>query len=208
MLLEKEMIERHQGLSFLKATEALKTVTRQNKTLDGRYENSAEHSWQLALMAQVLAPAFPEPLTMERVLTMLLVHDLGEIGAGDTSVFDAPGREQAQEREKAYMEELTGLLPQEQGRDMLAAWQEFADGQSPEARFARCVDALAPLMTHLWTATEGDNPSQLTYSQVRRKKAFIQDESPALWSLVEDLLEASVERGLYHDDRLKSDQTE
>lgn len=105
------MIELNQQLSFLKATEALKAVTRQNKTLDGRYENSAEHSWQLALMAQVLAPAFPEPLSMERVLTMLLVHDLGEIDAGDTSVFDDSGREEAQEREKSYMQELTALLP-------------------------------------------------------------------------------------------------
>lgn len=90
---------------------------------------------------------------------------------------------------------------------MLSVWQEFADGQSPEARFARCLDALAPLMTHLWTAAEGDNPSQLTYSQVRSKKAFIQDDSPELCYLVEDLLEASVFKGLYQDDRLKSDQT-
>lgn len=200
------MIDLYQQLSFLKATEALKTVTRQNKTLDGRFENSAEHSWQLALMAQILAPAFPEPIVLERVLTMLLVHDLGEIGAGDTSVFDDSGREEAQEREKSYMQELTALLPQEQAQALLFAWQEFADGQSPEARFARCLDALAPLMTHLWTAAEGDNPSQLTYSQVRSKKAFIQATSPELWYLVEDLLEASVVRGLYQDDRPKSDE--
>lgn len=195
------MIDLYQQLSFLKATEALKTVTRQNKTLDGRFENSAEHSWQLALMAQILAPAFPEPIVLERVLTMLLVHDLGEIGAGDTSVFDASARAQAQERELVSMQALTKQLPEQQGEDILSAWKEFADGQSPEARFARCIDALAPLMTHLWTAAEGDNPSHLTYSQVRDKKAFIQEASPALWSLVDDLLEASVIRGLYKDDR-------
>lgn len=195
------MIDLYQQLSFLKATEALKTVTRQNKTLDGRFENSAEHSWQLALMAQILAPAFPEPIVLERVLTMLLVHDLGEIGAGDTSVFDVSARAQAQERELVSMQALTKQLPEQQGEDILSAWKEFADGQSPEARFARCIDALAPLMTHLWTAAEGDNPSHLTYSQVRDKKAFIQEASPALWSLVDDLLEASVIRGLYKDDR-------
>lgn len=193
-------------IHFLRETEALKTVTRQNKTLDGRFENSAEHSWQLALMALVLRDYFPKTVDMGRVLTMLLVHDLGEIGAGDVSVFDDRKRQTAHQQEQLYVQGLTTNLPDTLRENLFEAWQEFSDGQSAEARYARCIDALAPLMTHLWTAAEGDNPSQLTYSQVLTIKAFIQQESSEFWQLVLALLEDSVARGLYHDDRQKSDE--
>ncbi|WFM79663.1 HD domain-containing protein [Streptococcus pluranimalium] len=84
---------------FFNELEKLKTVCRQNQTLDGRFENSAEHSWQLALMAMTLQEYFAESLDMTKVMTMLLVHDIGKIGAGDTSAFDEVGKTASYERE-------------------------------------------------------------------------------------------------------------
>lgn len=191
------MSELHQQLAFFNELEKLKTVTRQNKTLDGRQENSAEHSWQLAVMAMTLQEHFPETVDIARVIRMLLLHDIGEIGAGDTSVFDEAGKAVSYEKELFSVQSLVSLLPYEQGQEYLELWKEFETEDSPEARYARCIDALAPLMNHLLIAETNENPDGLTKSQVLAKKAFIQNESPALWKLTIDLLEKSVEKGLY-----------
>lgn len=191
------MSELHQQLAFFNELEKLKTVTRQNKTLDGRQENSAEHSWQLAVMAMTLQEHFPETVDIARVIRMLLLHDIGEIGAGDTSVFDEAGKAVSYEKELFSVQSLVSLLPYEQGQEYLELWKEFETEDSPEARYARCIDALAPLMNHLLIAETNENPDGLTKSQVLAKKAFIQNESPDLWKLTIDLLEKSVEKGLY-----------
>lgn len=186
-----------QMLGVLKELEKAKTVVRQNKTIDGRFENIAEHSWQLSLMALLFAPAFPQKLNMERVLAMLTVHDVGEIGVGDTSVFDEVGKAGANEREYASLQASLSDLDDESRVTMLNLWKEFTTGQSPEAKFCRALDALAPLLNHLWTAQEGENPSGLTQSQVLAKKAFIETDFPEIWEMVLAVLEASVARGLY-----------
>ncbi|MFC3927818.1 HD domain-containing protein [Streptococcus caprae] len=188
-----------QQLAFFKELELLKTVTRQNQTMDGRYENSAEHSWQLAVMAMTLRDYFPEKINLEHVLSMLLLHDIGEIGVGDTSAFDEVGKQTSYERELKSVTATFGHLPQAQAQYYLGLWKEFEQGRSPEARFARCMDALAPLMNHLWIAAEGENSDELTKSQVLAKKSFIEKESPELWQLTQDLLDQSVAKGLYLD---------
>lgn len=190
-----------QQISFIKQTEGLKTVQRQNQTLDGRFENSAEHSWQLALMALILKEHYPKPINLEKVMTMLLLHDLGEIGAGDTSAFDEKGKQTSYQKELEYIDSLFGTLPHDQAEFDLALWQEFEKGMSNEARYARCIDALAPLLNHSFIAKRNANPDDLTVSQVLSKKAFIKEESLSLWNLTQLLIEESVERGLYRDDR-------
>lgn len=186
-------------LDFIREVEKLKTVTRQNQTLDGRQENAAEHSWQLALMSQLFWSYVPQDLDRERVMSMLLVHDLGEIGVGDTSVFDEVGKATAYARERQSVLATFSLLDQERTAYFLSLWEEFEAGQTQEATYARAMDALAPLMNHLWTAQEGYNPTGLSKSQVLAKKAFIAEVSPQLWSLTLDLVEQSVARGLYSD---------
>lgn len=187
----------YQQLAFFNQLEELKTVQRQNQTLDGRFENSAEHSWQLALMAVTLREHFPEPINLEKVMTMLLLHDVGEIGVGDTSAFDETGKATSYEKELLSVQETFGLLPLVQNTDYLDLWLEFEKGNSPEARYARCIDAFAPVMNHLLIAEENDNPDQLTRSQVLAKKAFIEQESSSLWVLIVDLIDQSVAKGLY-----------
>ncbi len=190
----------YQQLAFFNELEKLKMVTRRNQTLDGRFENSAEHSWQLALMAPVLRQHFPEEVDLEKVMTMLLLHEIGEIGAGDTWVYDEVGKLTSFDREWESVKKTLALLPPEQADSYRELWLEFESKEdTPEARYARCLDALAPLMNHLLIAPENENLDSLTKSQVLAKKAFIKEESAELWELVLDLIDQSVAKGLYLD---------
>ncbi len=190
----------YKSLAFFNELEKLKTVNRQNQTLDGRQENAAEHSCQVALMAPFFRQYFPEDLNLEKVMLMLLLHEIGEIGAGDSWAYDETAKATSFERELASVKESLALLPKEEAQTYLDLWMEFeSQANTAEARYARCLDALAPVMNHLLIAKEEENPANLTKSQVLAKKAFIQDESPELWELVVDLVDKSVEKGLYLD---------
>jgi len=185
------------SVDFIKEIEKLKSVTRFNRTLDGRFENSAEHSWQGAIAAIVLQDYYPEKLKMEKVISMLLIHDLGEIYAGDTWVFDDEKKIHSHDRELESIEKTMSLLPEEKYLNMKNLWLEFEKGQSAEARYARVIDALVPLINHLEVSELNYNPDNITADMVLEKKKFIKSESEELWKLTEDLIQESVERGLY-----------
>ena len=185
------------SVDFIKEIEKLKAVTRFNRTLDGRFENSAEHSWQGAIAAMVLQDYYPEKLDMEKVIPMLLIHDLGEIYAGDTWVFDDEKKVHSHDRELESIEKTMSLLPEEKYLNMKNLWLEFEKGQSAEARYARVIDALVPLINHLEVSELNYNPDNISADMVLEKKKFIKSESEELWKLTEDLIQESVERGLY-----------
>ena len=191
------MSDLNQTVAFIKEIEKLKSVTRFNRTLDGRFENSAEHSWQGAIAAMVLQDYYPEKLNMEKVISMLLIHDLGEIYAGDTWVFDDEKKLHAHDRELESIEKTMSLLPEEKYLNMKNLWLEFEKGQSAEARYARVIDALLPLINHLEVSELNYNPDNISADMVLDKKKFIKSESEELWKLTEDLIQESVERGLY-----------
>ena len=184
-------------VDFITEIEKLKSVTRSNRTLDGRFENSAEHSWQGAIAAMVLQDYYPERLNMEKVMSMLLIHDLGEIYAGDTWVFDDEKKLHAHDRELASIEKTMSILPEEKYLNMKNSWLEFEKGQSAEARYARVIDALVPLINHLEVSELNYNPDHISSEMVLEKKKFIKDESEELWKLTEELVQKSVEKGLY-----------
>ena len=185
------------SVDFIKEIEKLKSVTRFNRTLDGRFENSAEHSWQGAIAAIVLQDYYPEKLKMEKVISMLLIHDLGEIYAGDTWVFDDEKKIHSHDRELESIEKTMSLLPEEKYLNMKNLWLEFEKGQSAEARYARLIDALVPLINHLEVSEFNYNPDNISADMVLEKKKFIKSESEELWKLTEDLIQESVEKGLY-----------
>lgn len=185
------------SVDFIKEIEKLKSVTRFNRTLDGRFENSAEHSWQGAIAAMVLQDYYPEKLNMEKVISMLLIHDLGEIYAGDTWVFDDEKKVHSHDRELESIEKTMSLLPEEKYLNMKNLWLEFEKGQSTEARYARVIDALVPLINHLEVSELHYNPDNISADMVLEKKKFIKSESEELWKLTEDLIQESVERDLY-----------
>ena len=185
------------SVDFIKEIEKLKSVTRFNRTLDGRFENSAEHSWQGAIAAIVLQDYYPEKLKMEKVISMLLIHDLGEIYAGDTWVFDDEKKVHSHDRELESIEKTMSILPEEKYLNMKNLWLEFEKGQSAEARYARVIDALVPLINHLEVSELNYNPNNISADMVLEKKKFIKSESEELWKLTEDLIQESVEKGLY-----------
>lgn len=184
-------------VDFIKEIEKLKSVTRFNRTLDGRFENSAEHSWQGAIAAMVLQYYYPEKLNMEKVMSMLLIHDLGEIYAGDTWVFDDQKKLHSHDRELESIEKTMSILPEEKYLNMKNSWLEFEKGRSAEARYARVIDALVPLINHLEVSEVNYNPDQISSDMVLEKKKFIKSESEELWKLTEELVKKSVEKGLY-----------
>ena len=190
-----------QQLAFSNELEKLKATHRNNRTLDAyRFENSAEHSWQGALMALVFREYIPEEVNLEKVMSMLLIHDLGEIYAGDTFIFDDVGKSDSYDRELESLKISLGKLPLDQQDSFLELWQEFETGISIEAKYARVLDALVPLLNHLEVAQPHDNPHGLTKSQVIAKKSFIQETSEILWKLAQEVIDQSVAKGLYLDE--------
>ena len=184
-------------VDFIKEIEKLKYVTRFNRTLDGRFENSAEHSWQGAIAAMVFQDYYPEKLNMEKVISMLRIHDLGEIYAGDTWVFDDKKKVHSHDRELESIKKTMSILPEEKYLNMKKSWLEFEKGQSAEARYARVIDALVPLINHLEVSEVNYNPDHIRSEMVLEKKKFIKSESEELWKLTEELVKKSVEKGLY-----------
>ena len=196
------MLERlQQQLAFTNELEKLKATHRNNRTLDAyRFENSAEHSWQGGLMALVFQEYIPEEVNLEKVMSMLLIHDLGEIYAGDTFIFDDVGKSDSYDREFESLKISLDKLPSDQQESFLGLWQEFETGISMEAKYARVLDALVPLLNHLEVAQPHDNPHGLTKSQVIAKKSFIQETSENLWELAQEVIDQSVAKGLYLDE--------
>ncbi|HEX2204484.1 MAG TPA: HD domain-containing protein [Longimicrobium sp.] len=178
---------------FLVEADRLKAVLRRTKLMDGsRRENSAEHSWHLALMAVVLAAhAAPPGTDLVRVLGMLLVHDVVEIDAGDTFAYDAAsvGGQAAREAEAAGR--LFGLLPGGEGDALRALWEEFDAGATPEARFAVALDRFQPLLQNVYGGGGTWREHGVTRAQVLRRMAPIERGAPALWPLVVALVEGA-----------------
>lgn len=183
-----------QQISFITELEKLKTILRANRALDGRQENSAEHSWQVALMGIVLQEHAATKLDMLKVTKLLLLHDIVEIDAGDTWLF-AANQDEKLSAERTAAQRIFSLLPPDQGQEYLSLWEEFKSRSSDEAKFAATIDALAPLLNHLQTGRPEDGTVPATL--VRQKKAFVASCVPALWPLVEALIEESAHAGLY-----------
>lgn len=185
----------NEQIEFLCAIDDLKRVRRQTTLLDGsRPENSAEHSWHLALYALVLAE-YGGDLDAGRVLAMVLVHDIVEIDAGDTFIYDEAGQATKQDRERQAADRLFALLPADQASRLRAAWDEFEERETPEARFAYALDRLQPVLHNHRTGGAAWRRHGITSEQVRAKNGAIAAGSPRLWELARSLIEESVKRG-------------
>lgn len=186
-------------VDFILELDKLKGVTRKVKPLGlDRYENSAEHSWQLALLAQSLAPFAPAGVDMNRVVAMLLVHDIGEIDTGDTLVFAEHGWQERKRAERAAVERIFGLLPYAQAQQFLALWQSFDDADSDEARFAHAVDRAMPVLLNLHNHGQSWRENGISYERVvARVAAPIRDGCPALWDYLAARLDAARRDGWF-----------
>ena len=187
-------------LAFVVEIDRLKRVLRRTLVADGsRQENSAEHSWHLALMAVLLAEHAPEGTDVERVVRMVLVHDLVEIDEGDTFCYDAEAMVGKEERERLCAERVFGLLPPEQGAELRALWDEFEEGTTSDARYANSLDRLQPLLQNLETEGGTWRLYGVRADQVRARMAPILEGTPALWRVVERGVERARAEGWIGD---------
>jgi len=185
-----------QQLEFLIELDKAKSIFRQSYVTDGsRKENDGEHMWHLAMFVLVLAEHAAEPIDVTKVLTMVLVHDIVEIDAGDVFVYDEAARAGKAAAEAAAAERLYGLLPPDQGVRFREAWEEFEAKETPEARFAAAVDRLQPLLLNLTTKGRSWREHGITADRVLALNARIADGAPALWDHVRTLIEDAVAQG-------------
>ena len=177
----------HDTIAFIIELDKLKGVMRKNRPIGlERYENSAEHSWQIALLAQALAAYAPQGCDMNRVVGMLLVHDIGEIDAGDVFVYAEGDAAARQAEELAGVRRVCGLLPPEIGDRFVALWEEFDAGATPEARFANALDRAMPALLNLNNLGQSWVENGISHARVvARIGPPIREGCPALWAYLE-----------------------
>lgn len=183
-------------LAFVREVDKLKSVLRQTYLMDGsRSENSAEHSWHLALMAIVLSEHAAEEIDLSKVLKMLLVHDIVEIDAGDTFCYDDEAHVDKEEREEAAADRIFNLLPADLATDLRALWDEFESRGTPESRFATAMDRLQPMLHNF--ATEGGSwqEHQITRRRVEERNQVIEQGAPELWAHAREMLDEAERAG-------------
>ena len=186
-----------QQLEFVLEIDRLKNVIRQTLLNDGsRYENSAEHSWHLALMVMVLSEHANVSIDAVKAMKMVLVHDIVEIDAGDTFCYDEAANVDKDQREREAADRLFGLLPADQGGELRRLWDEFEARESAEARFAAAVDRLQPMMHNYLTGGHSWRRHNITREQVVGRNRPIDDGASALWQLAEQFLDDAFENGL------------
>ncbi|MEJ5056534.1 HD domain-containing protein [Sphingobacterium sp. MYb382] len=184
-------------IAFIKEIDKIKYIQRKTKLFNSdRNENDAEHSWHLAVMAIVLAGHANEAVDILKVVKMVLIHDIVEIDAGDTFIYDTQKNHQNTADERLAAQRIFGLLPEEQARELIEIWEEFEAGQTKEAKFAKSMDRLEPLLQN--TSNNGGtwNEFGVNYEKVYEKKKVIKEGSISLWDFAENLIDESVEKGI------------
>jgi putative hydrolase of HD superfamily len=186
-----------QQLRFIAEVDRLKGVLRQTTLLDGsRRENSAEHSWHIAIMAIILAEhADDHGLDLSRVVRMLLIHDIVEVDAGDTFCYDTEGMGDKLARERRAADRIFGLLPPDLETALHALWDEFEARETPEARFANALDRLQPVLHNLLTEGNAWRRHGIEREQVLERNAVIGEAAAALWEHVRPMIDEAASRG-------------
>ena len=185
-------------IKFIVEIEKMKTVLRQTLLSDGsRRENDAEHSWHLAIAAMLLHEhAASANINIGAALKMALVHDLVEIYAGDTFAYDKAANLQKRIRERAAADRLFAMLPDDQGAELRALWEEFDAEETIEARYAAAIDRFLPLVNNFLTNGHTWKNGGVDSSDVYRRMDLIREGAPPLWPIVVNIVEKSIEMGI------------
>ena len=196
------MMERlKRQIDFIVEVDKLKSIFRQSLIANTtRFENDAEHSWHLALMAFLLAEHTDEKVDLLKVMKMVLMHDIVEIDAGDTYCYEEKARQDKREREEKCAERIFSMLPEEQAREMFALWEEFELMETPEARYAAVLDRLQPLLLNYTAQGISWKNHGISVEQVLERNQIVQGSSEKLWRFVKDLLDDAVARGYLKQD--------
>ncbi len=194
--MNNERLEKQLG--FILEIDKLKRVERQTLLTDGsRLENSAEHSWNIALMALVLSEYAAEAaIDFCRVVKMLLVHDLVEIDAGDTYCYDEKKIVDQAEREEKAADRIFGMLPEDQATEFRQLWDEFETKETAESRFANAVDSMHPVLHNYLTDGKIWRQNKIRARQVITRTGHIKDTAPVLWKHVAEIVRNASQKGM------------
>ena len=194
--LESKNIRLDQQLRFTAEIDKMTSILRRTMLVDGsRRENDAEHSWHIAVMALIFKEYATEPVNINRAVKMCVVHDLIEIYAGDTFAYDTAGNADKAEREAAAADKLFAQLPKEQGANIRALWEEFDAMQTPDAKYAACMDRLQPFLHNTLTSGHTWVESGTVRAFVEKRMAVIKDFMPEVYKWVEKNIDNAVSKG-------------
>ena len=199
--MDKERLERQ--FDFIKEIDKEKFIQRQTKISDGvRRENDAEHAWHMAIMTVLLSEYANEKIDVLRTVTMLLIHDIVEIDAGDTYAYDEEGIKTQRERECKAADRIYALLPEDQKKKLRDIWEEFEAGETPEAKFAHTMDNIQPAMLNTVNGGVAWKEHGIAISQIMKRNAHTAEGSQILWDYAnENFFEKNIKNGNIIDDR-------
>lgn len=186
-------------VAFIRELDKLKGIERKTRPLHlSRFENSAEHSWQLAVMAMSLSRFAATPVDLERVIKMLLLHDIGEIDTGDTIVYATEGLQERKAAEQAAVKRICSLLPSAIGASCVELWDEFEAAETPEAKFAHAMDRSIPIILNLANNGQSWRENGIRYEQVvKRNGPAVKAGCPALWAYLDEQLAKAKAKGWF-----------
>ena len=187
-------------IDFIRELDKLKGVERKTKPLGlARFENSAEHSWQLAVLALTLSRFAAGEVDVLRVIKMLLLHDIGEIDAGDTFVYATELRQQRKTAEQQAVQRICAILPGELNREFLSLWEEFEAAETAEAKFAHAMDRSIPIILNLANEGQSWRENGIRYEQViERNGPAVETGCPALWGYLKAKLDEAQSGGWFN----------
>jgi putative hydrolase of HD superfamily len=189
-----------QQVQFLAEMDKVKRIVRRTYLADSsRYENDAEHSWHMAVWAMVTAEYAPPEIDLCRVLRMCLLHDVVEIDAGDSYIYDPAALVGKEDREQKAAERIFGLLPADQAKEFRALWEEFEHVQTPDAKFAAALDRVQSLYNNYLTSGRSWSAHGVRVSQVMHRMAPVREGAPGLWNYVRSLIEQAHANGWLKD---------
>ncbi|MBS9836139.1 HD domain-containing protein [Vibrio alginolyticus] len=184
-------------LALVIELDKLKSILRRTrvKSAEGRLENSGEHSWHVALMAILMEEHANAPVDICRVMKMLLIHDVVEIDAGDTFVYDTAASQEQAEKEVRAAERLFGMLPSDQEQELLALWHEFEAAQTDDAKYAKALDRLIPMLLNYHNNGQSWKEHGVSREQALTINKRIEFGSVTLWDKAKELIEEATEKG-------------
>lgn len=190
-------------LDFILQADAEKEIERRTLISSGkRFENDSEHAWHMALMAILLSEYANEKIDVLKTVSMILIHDIVEIDAGDTYCYDYELGKSQRERELKAANRIYALLPDDQAKKLRALWDEFEANETPEANFAHAMDCLQPTMLNNATGGVMWKKNSIKLSQVLKRNEYTEKGSKELWNYqLNELIMKNVDNGNLIDDR-------
>lgn len=187
-------------MEFIIEVDKLKDIIRQTNLTNGeRKENDAEHSWHLALSAILLKEYVSEEVDLLKVITMVLIHDLVEIDAGDTYAYDSAGAKDKREREEKAADRIFSILPTEQGQYFRELWEEFEEYETEEAKYAHLLDNFQPMLLNDAAKGKSWSEHQVKKQQIYKRNERIEETSETIWGEMQRIVEKNIQLGNIHE---------